>query len=94
MDGRILHEAKQGEQIFHVRRVEKLQPTELDQARAELASAGFSNPTIRNFDDADLDAESLDKPLDVLMDVEPRNAQTIALVGRSFNQDPVVGPTP
>ena len=73
--------------------IARLQPSELDEARAELANAGFSNPMIRGFNDSPLDARSLDKPMDVLMDVEPRNAQTIALAGRSFNQDPVVGPT-
>ena len=72
--------------------IARLQPDEFDQARAELASAGFSNPAIRKFNDTPLDAQSLDKPLDVLMDVEPRNAQTIAFPGRSFDQHPVVGP--
>jgi len=38
-------------------------------ARKELASAGFSKPTIRDFDDKLLDTRSLDKPIDVLMDV-------------------------
>jgi two-component sensor histidine kinase len=73
--------------------IARLQPNEFDEARAELASTGFSNPSIRNFDDSPLDEQALDKPLDVLMDVEPRNAQTIAFPGRSFNQHPVVGPT-
>ena len=35
---------------------------------------------------------SLDKPIDVLMDVEPRNAETMAFPGRSFDQHPVLGP--
>lgn len=72
--------------------IARLQPNEFDEARADLASAGFSNPTLRNFNDTPLDAQSLEKPLDVLMDLEPRNAQTIAFPGRSFNQHPVVGP--
>ena len=46
--------------------IARLQPGELDAARAELASAGFSNPTIRSFDDQPLDTRSLDKPIDVL----------------------------
>ncbi len=53
--------------------VARLKPTELEMARGELASAGFSNPTIRNYDDKPLDPPSIDKPIDVLMDVEPRN---------------------
>ncbi len=73
--------------------VARLQPNELDEARAELASAGFSDPSIRNFNNSQLDARSLDQPMDVLMDVEPRNAQTIGFPGRSLSQHPVVGST-
>ena len=72
--------------------IARLKPNELDAARAELASAGFSNPTIRNYDDAPLDTRSLDKPIDVLMDVEPRNAETMAFPGRSFDQESNLGP--
>ena len=35
--------------------IARLQPSELPAARAELAGAGFSNPTIRGFDDEPLD---------------------------------------
>jgi two-component sensor histidine kinase len=72
--------------------VARLRPNELEAARNELASAGFSNPTIRSFDDKPLDTRSLDKPIDVLMDVEPRNAETMAFPGRSLDQHPVLGP--
>jgi two-component sensor histidine kinase len=72
--------------------IARLQPNELESARAELASAGFSNPTIRNFDDSPLDTRILDKPIDVLMDVEPRDARTMAFPGRSLDRDPVLGP--
>jgi two-component sensor histidine kinase len=72
--------------------VARLKPDELDAARAELARAGFPNPTIRGFDDKPLDARSLDKPIDVVMDVEPRNADTTAFPGRSLDQDPIFGP--
>jgi two-component sensor histidine kinase len=72
--------------------VARLQPEELDSARAELAGAGFSNPTIRDFDDKPLDTRSLDRPIDVVMDVEPRNAQTAAFPGRSLDRSPVLGP--
>ena len=61
--------------------IARLKPGELDAAHDELASAGFSNPTIRSFDDQPLDTKSLDKPIDVLMDVEPRNAETMAFTG-------------
>jgi two-component sensor histidine kinase len=72
--------------------IARLKPSELEAARADLASEGFSNPTIRSFDDRALDTRSPDKPLDVLMDVEPRNAETIAFPGRSFDRHPVLGP--
>ena len=72
--------------------VARLQPSELAAARKELANAGFSDPTIRSFDDSPRDMQSLDKSIDVLMDVEPRNALTIAFPGRSLDQDPILGP--
>jgi two-component sensor histidine kinase len=72
--------------------IARLKPTELDAARTELARAGFSNPTIRNFDGSPLDARALDKPLDVLMDVEPRNAETMTFPGRALDLSPTLGP--
>ena len=73
--------------------IARLKPNELDAARKELATAGFSNPVIRGFDDQPLNTRSLDKPIDVLMDVEPRDAETMRFPGRSYDQDPVLGPT-
>jgi two-component sensor histidine kinase len=72
--------------------IARLKPSDLDAARGELLSAGFSNPTIRNYDDKPLDRRGIDKPLDVLMDVEPRNTETRAFPGRALDQDPVIGP--
>jgi two-component sensor histidine kinase len=72
--------------------IARLRPNELEAARNELASAGFSNPTIRNFDDQPLDTRSLDKPINVLMDVEPRSAETMAFPGRALDQHSVLGP--
>jgi two-component sensor histidine kinase len=72
--------------------VARLKPDELDIARAELASAGFSNPTIRNYDDKPLNPSAIIQPIDVLMDVEPRNAETRVFPGRALDQDPVIGP--
>jgi len=72
--------------------IARLKPGELEAARAELASEGFPKPTIRNYDDEALDTRSPDKPIDVLMDVEPRNAATMAFPGRSFDRHPVLGP--
>jgi two-component sensor histidine kinase len=72
--------------------VARLKPTELEIARGELVSAGFSNPTIRNYDDKPLDPASINKPIDVMMDVEPRNDETKAFPGRALDQQPVIGP--
>jgi two-component sensor histidine kinase len=72
--------------------IARLQPNELDAARAELTRAGFPNPTIRGYDDSPRDTRALTGPIDVLMDVEPRNAQTMELPGRSFDQNPTLGP--
>jgi len=72
--------------------IARLKPSELDAARTELARVGFPNPTIRNFDDKPLDAELAGKPIDVVMDVEPRNATTTALAGHALDQDPILGP--
>jgi two-component sensor histidine kinase len=72
--------------------VARLKPEELDAARKELARAGFLNPTIRNYDDKPLDSRALDKPLDVLMDIEPRNTEITAFPGRSYDRHPTIGP--
>jgi two-component sensor histidine kinase len=71
--------------------VARLKPADLDAARGELLAAGFSNPTIRNYDDKPLDRRAIDKPIDVLMDVEPRTIETRAFPGRALDQSPVVG---
>jgi two-component sensor histidine kinase len=72
--------------------IARLKPNELEAARAELASAGFTNPAIRNFDDENLDTTALDQPINVVMDVEPRNAQTMAFPGRALDRHPILGP--
>jgi two-component sensor histidine kinase len=72
--------------------IARLQPNELESARAELASAGFPNPTIRDHNDKLLDTSALAGPIDVVMDVEPRNAETMAFAGWSLDRSPVLGP--
>jgi len=72
--------------------IARLRPDELEAAHAELASAGFPHPTIRSFDDAPLDTAALDRPVDVLMDVEPRNEELKAFPGRCFDRHPILGP--
>lgn len=72
--------------------VARLKPDELPAARSELQRAGFASPTIRSFDNKPLDLQTLDHPIDVLMDLEPRNADTGALAGMSMDGHPVFGP--
>jgi len=72
--------------------IARLKPDELPAARTELQQAGFANSSIRNFDDTPLDTANLDHPIDVLMDLEPRNAETAALPGRALDDEPTVGP--
>jgi two-component sensor histidine kinase len=72
--------------------VARLRPDELEAARAQLANAGFPNPTIRNFDDAPLDTAAITRPVEVLMDVEPRSDQAKDLAGRTLDQHPILGP--
>jgi two-component sensor histidine kinase len=72
--------------------IARLRPNELDAARAELASAGFANPTIRNFDGKPIDLKTVNQPINVVMDVEPRNAETKGFPGLALDQGPTVGP--
>ena len=72
--------------------IARLKPSEFEAARAELAMSGFSNPAIRDFDDRPLDIKAIDKPINVLMDVEPRTPETSVLLGRTFDQHSVIGP--
>jgi two-component sensor histidine kinase len=66
--------------------------SELPQAQADLKSAGYPNPTVRNFNDAPLTSATLRDPASVLMDVEPKNDETKSFVGRVFDLHPVIGP--
>jgi len=71
--------------------VARLKPNELDAASKELAAAGFPNPAIRSYDDKPLDTHTINKPLDVLMDLEPRNNVTRAFAGRALDDYPAMG---
>ena len=72
--------------------IARLKPADLAAAQAELKSAGFTNPTISDFDDRPLDIKAIDKPLDVLMDLEPRSADTLGFPGRAYGRHSVIGP--
>jgi two-component sensor histidine kinase len=72
--------------------IARLKPAELDAAQKELQAAGFPNPTIRGFDDKPLDIRATTQPIDVLMDLEPRNNTTRTFAGRVLDGNAVVGP--
>jgi two-component sensor histidine kinase len=72
--------------------IARLKPADFAAAQAELKSAGFTNPTIRDFDDKPLDLKTIDKPLDVMMDVEPRSADMLGIPGRAFERHSAIGP--
>jgi two-component sensor histidine kinase len=73
--------------------IARLQPAQLPTAQKELASEGFPNPVIRDHDDRPLDVKAIDKPVNVLMDLEPRSPDTITLPGRLLDNHSTVGPT-
>jgi two-component sensor histidine kinase len=72
--------------------IARLKPAELDAAQKELVSAGFPNPAIRNFDGKPIDIRAIGKPIDVLMDLEPRNNATRTLAGLALDDYPSFGP--
>ena len=72
--------------------IARLQPNELESARAELASAGFPNPAIRDFDDKPLDTRSLDKPIDVRDGRRTAQCADHGLSRPFLDGSPVLGP--
>src|SRR4051794_40721281 len=72
--------------------IARLQPAEIESARDALASPGAPKPVLRNFDETPLDPPSINAPIDVMMDIEPRNDQTRGLLGLSIDRQPVLGP--
>jgi two-component sensor histidine kinase len=72
--------------------IARLKPNELEAAQAELKREGFSKSIIRDYDDQPLDLKAIDKPVDVLMDIEPRDPETIGFPGRVLDQDSIIGP--
>jgi two-component sensor histidine kinase len=72
--------------------IARLKPNELEAAQAVLKNSGFTNPTIRDFDDRPLDLNAIDKPINVLMDLEPRSADTLGFPGRAYDHHSVIGP--
>ena len=73
--------------------IARVKPSELGAVQRELAKESFANPTIRDFDDEPLDLKEVDKPVNVLMDIEPRRPDTITLPGRVLDGHSGMGPT-
>ncbi len=73
--------------------IARLKPNELEAAQRELKNESFSNPVIRDFDDRPLDLKAVDKPVNVVMDIEPRRPDTINIPGRVLDRHSIVGPT-
>ncbi|MGH6711227.1 MAG: HWE histidine kinase domain-containing protein, partial [Bradyrhizobium sp.] len=57
-----------------------------------LQASGFTNPVIRDFDDQPLNLQAIDKPINVLMDLEPRSADTLGFPGRAYDRHSIIGP--
>ena len=71
--------------------IARLRPDELPDAKAALSTAGF-NSEIRDWKGAPRDVSSLREPIDMMVDVEPRVADTADLPGRTYDGHPVIGP--
>lgn len=69
-----------------------ISPSEIPDAERMLADSGYANPVIRNNDDTPL-RQPLPQTLDVLLDIEPRTAETVQLPGKALDLHSNVGPT-
>lgn len=72
--------------------VARLAPQDLAAAEKRLAAWGAAHTEIRDIEDHPIDVDSVTEPLDVVMEVEPRNPDTLEFPGRALNQHPVLGP--
>jgi two-component sensor histidine kinase len=73
--------------------IEHVDPSNLAQVIALLAASGFPNPALRGPDDHKLPSDfAPSSPINVVMDVEPRTAETLTLPGRIVDQTLTLGP--
>jgi two-component sensor histidine kinase len=72
--------------------VARLAPSDLPAAEKRLAAAGVPSPQIRDTYDQPLDISTVTEPLEVLMEVEPRNDVTLKFLGRAVGRHPTLGP--
>ncbi|MDQ8727035.1 HWE histidine kinase domain-containing protein [Bradyrhizobium sp. LHD-71] len=71
--------------------IANLTPADIGRAEQILAETGYPRPTIRNADDSPIRG-NLPASFNVLMDVEPRTAETLGLAGRILDRAPPFGP--
>jgi len=70
-----------------------VQPPQVPVLQQELNAAGLPDPSVRKFDDTPFNVSELSKPIDVLIDVEPRDPDTTKFIGRILDTHPILGPT-
>jgi two-component sensor histidine kinase len=71
--------------------VAHITPADVAKAEQILSEAGYPRTTIRNVDDTPVGG-SLPASFNVLMDVEPRTVESLALPGRILDRAPILGP--
>lgn len=72
--------------------IARINGADIPMAEKILADSGYSRPVVRNGDDSPL-TQPPPPVFDVLMDIEPRQPETVALPGRVMDRLPNVGPT-
>lgn len=72
--------------------IARITPSEIMAARAAISGGGFTDPTLR-IDDQPRDLSGVTEPIDVLLDIEPRTADSMGLPGRTYDTHPIIGPT-
>lgn len=65
--------------------------SEIPKAEQILAESGYARPVVRKVDDAPLDTPA-PGAFNVLMDIDPRTPETVALPGRILDRAPTFGP--
>lgn len=72
--------------------IARINASDIPLAEKLLSDSGYSRPVVRNGDDSAL-VQPLPPVFDLLMDIEPRLPETVALPGRIMDRQPNVAPT-
>ena len=72
--------------------VANITPADIARAEQFLSESGYTRPTVRNVDDTAVGG-NLPPRFNVLMEVEPRTPETLALPGRILDRAQILGPT-